>query len=596
MDNASNVSAESGTPATLDTKRWKPLRIWPPIIFLAGMVVFRYLPSSLEDPPTWIWMSAAFGPAICGILILIWWIAASRATIAERIVGFLGVILAATLTFVLIDKTMLGPAIPVLVIPLGMVSFAFGAIACHRILSFKRTIVALVMACVGFGVSTLVRSDGLWGNFALTLHFRWTPTSEDKMLLAGSNRRSTEVPTDQIVEALAHPEWPVFRGPNRDGQEHGPIIAADWNANPPTQVWRIPVGPGWSSFSVAGPLLFTQEQRGKSETVVCYAADSGLEIWTRPVDARFEDPVGGPGPRATPTLADEALYVMGAQGHLLKLDPKSGEQKWQQDLRKVANREPPMWGFSSSPLVVDSVVIVHAGGKDDKGILAFSTDDGSLKWSAPSGDHSYSSPQLSTIDHERVVLMLTNAGLNVLDPATGEMRLNYAWPFDGYRALQPRVLEGDSILMASPMGAGTRRIRLSKSENQLKADEVWTTRNFKPDFNDLVVSQGFAYGYDGGIFACLNLENGKLAWKGGRYGKGQVLLQEESRLLIVMGEQGEVVLLSANPKELTELGRFQALTGKTWNHPVLIGDRLYLRNAEEAACYRLALATSAGAL
>lgn len=136
------------------------------------------------------------------------------------------------------------------------------------------------------------------------------------------------------------------------------------------------------------------------------------------------------------------------------------------------------------------------------------------------------------------------------------------------------------------MGVGTRRIRVVASDGKWQADEVWTSRNLKPDFNDLVVYQGHAYGFDAAVFTCIDLTTGERNWKGGRYGKGQVLLQAESGLLLVLGEQGEVVLLKADPTSLIELGRFQALTGKTWNHPVLIGDRLR-RDSQEAACYRL---------
>lgn len=587
----SAVSAESPSGAIPPQTLFKPLRIWPAVLLLAGMVFFRSLPSLVEDGPVQLWMSAAFGPALCGILILIWWLTASRATMRERISGFLGIILAAGLTLAFIDKSMRGPAIPVLTIPIGIAAFAMGTILCYAMLSFKRTVVALLMACVGFGVSTLLRSDGMWGNFALGIHYRWAPSSEEILLRTDSSRRMADRQNIASADALANPEWPGFRGPNRDGQQHGPAIASDWTTNPPQQVWKIPVGPGWSSFAVAGPLLFTQEQRGAAETVVCYAADSGLEVWTQSVESRFDDPLGGLGPRATPTLADGALYVMGAMGFLLRLDPLTGQVIWQQDLRTVAERQPPMWGFSSSPLVVDSAVVVYAGGLGDKGILAFNTADGKLQWSAAAGEHSYSSPQLATIEEERCVLVLTNTGLNLLDPATGAARLNYEWRFEGYRALQPQLVNGDSVLLPSPMGGGTRRIRLTRADGQWKADEAWTTRNFKPEFNDLVVYQGHAYGFDAAIFTCLDLETGQRDWKGGRYGKGQVLLQTESGLLLILGEQGEVVLLKADPKASTELGRFQAIAGKTWNHPVLIGDRLYVRNAQEAACYRLPLAT-----
>ena len=423
---------------------------------------------------------------------------------------------------------------------------------------------------------------------AHTLHVLFHQSSED-LISADSQSRKVKTTTNDFSDALTHPEWPGFRGPHRDGVQHGPTLATDWITTPPKLIWKIPVGSGWSSFAVAGQMLFTQEQRGAFETVVCYAADSGLEIWTRQVESRFDDPLGGPGPRATPTLADGALYVMGATGLLLRLDPLTGEIVWKQDLKVVANRQPPMWGFSSSPLVVGSLVIVHAAGSGDKGIVAFNTDDGQLQWSAAASEGSYSSPELATINDTSLVLMMTKNGIDFLDPATGASRFFYEWQSEGYRACQPQQIGDDSLLIPTGMGAGTRRIRIPHDHNAWKADEVWTSRNLKPDFNDLVIFEGHAYGFDAAIFSCINLETGQRTWKGGRYGKGQVLLQSESGLLIVMGEQGELVLLKADPKSLTELSRFQAISGKTWNHPVLIGDRLYVRNAQEAACYQLPL-------
>lgn len=278
---------------------------------------------------------------------------------------------------------------------------------------------------------------------------------------------------------------------------------------------------------------------------------------------------------------------MGANGHLLRLDPKTGEVVWQVDIQEVADRSPPDWGFSSSPLVVESSVIVHAGGEGDKGTLAFDVETGKLNWSAPAGDHSYSSPQLSTIAGEDLVLMLTNAGLDLLNPQTGAQRLVYPWEDESYRVLQPQIVDGDSVLLSTGMGVGTRRIRITNGDGELSAEELWTSRHLKPDFNDLVIYQGHGYGFDGAIFTCIDLATGERMWKGGRYGKGQVLLLADSGLLLVASEHGDVVLLKADPSERMELTKFQALEGKTWNHPVVIGDRLYIRNAQEAACYRL---------
>jgi outer membrane protein assembly factor BamB len=280
-------------------------------------------------------------------------------------------------------------------------------------------------------------------------------------------------------------------------------------------------------------------------------------------------------------------------GHLQRLDAKTGESIWQKNLCDVANRKPPMWGYCSSPLVVGSTLIVHAGGSGDKGTLGFDTNDGSLRWSAASGKQAYSSPQLCKVANEMYLLMMSERGLELLDPKTGEVRLEYDWKHSGYRALQPHVVDGNTILLPTGLGAGTRRIRIIKNADALSAEEMWTSRNLKPDFNDLVVHEGFAYGFDGTIFTCIDLDNnGEKQWKKGRYGKGQVLLLGNSDVLFVITEKGQGILVKADPGAHTELAKLPMLNDKTWNHPVVVGDRLYGRNAREAACYKLALIDS----
>ena len=245
-----------------------------------------------------------------------------------------------------------------------------------------------------------------------------------------------------------------------------------------------------------------------------------------------------------------------------------------------------MWGFSSSPLIVDGVVIVYAGGKGDKGLLAFDAATGEPRWSAACGEHCYGSAHACEVAGEKLIAILSNEGLDLLRPATGEVRLKYEWKSDGYRAVQPRFL-GDGVIIPSGMGTGTRLAVLQLEGDQLTAKEVWTTRSLKPDFNDPVFHKGYLYGFDAAIFSCIDMKTGERRWKGGRYGKGQVLLLEDSDQLLVIGEQGELVFLKADPEKPIELFKLQALEGKTWNHPVVVGDRLYLRNAREAVCYRL---------
>jgi outer membrane protein assembly factor BamB len=248
-----------------------------------------------------------------------------------------------------------------------------------------------------------------------------------------------------------------------------------------------------------------------------------------------------------------------------------------------------MWGFSDSPLVVGQTVIVYGAGSGEKGLLAFDTTSGELRWSTPCPGDSYGSPQLNTILGEDSVLMLTKSGLLLLDPKTGKIRFDYQWPIPQYRALQPHVIGSDTILIPTGMNMGTRAIRLKKNNDQYTAEELWTSRQLKPDFVDLVTFQGYAYGNDGGILTCIDLKTGERKWKGGRYGKGQILLLENSGLLLILSEQGQAVLVAADPSEHKEIASFPALEGKTWNHPVLVNDRLYVRNSEQAAAYKLAL-------
>lgn len=571
----------------------KPLRTWPALALVAVMIVTRFGPALLEDGMSNYWMVALLGPMLCCLLIVIWWVAASRATRKERLFGFLGLAASLGLTLALVHPTMRGPGTFNLTLPMGLIAFALGAVSLAGRPPAGRTGSALFLALVGFGFSLLLRNEGMTGDYGFIMKARWSQSPEDSMLATRKPETSGQpvaVDSGKPAPSLATPEWPGFRGVDQAGRSRGPKIATDWTARPPRQLWKIPVGPAWSSFAVAGNLLFTQEQRGPKEAVVCYDAATGQQVWIREMEARLDDPLGGPGPRATPTLANGGLFATGATGIFLRLDPATGDVVWQQDLKSVAGREAPMWGFSTSPLIAGSVVIVYAGGPGDKGVLGFDVGSGELRWSVPAGNDSYASPQRNLIAGENLVLMLTNAGLLFIDPATGKERFNYAWKYDNYRALQPNLAGIDTLLLPTGIGTGTRAIRITSANGQLAAEELWTSPKFNPDFTDFVSYQGYAYGVVGGSFACTDLKTGERKWKGGRYGKGQVLLLEDSGLLLVAAEQGQVVLLRADPGGHAEVASFQALEGKTWNHPVVVGNRLYLRNSQEAAAYELPLA------
>lgn len=587
MNEPAPSALSNANPVATASFTHRPLRVWPAVILVLLMLSARYVPEYFEGASTHYWYIPVFGPMLCSLLMIVGWLTLSRATWKERVFGLLGLIVGAAAVVYLADPTMRGPGTSYFTVPMGTIGFALGAAILRKQAPPLRTGGALLLATAGFAVTLLLRNEGMTGEYAFGIRWRWVPTAEEQMLASRAAAAPAPLATNAHLASIQTAEWPGFRGADRSGRSHAANISSNWASDPPKQMWKISVGPAWSSFAVAGKLLFTQEQRGPMETIVCYDAETGREIWTRQIEGRFDDPLGGPGPRATPTLASGGLFVTCATGAFLRLDPASGAIVWQQDLKKVAGRTAPMWGFSASPLVTGSLAIVYAGGPGDKGLLAFDAATGVLRWSVAAGNDSYSSPQLGKILGEELLLMLTNEGVLLADPATGKTRLDYRWKFMGYRALQPAVAGEDTILLPTGMTDGTRAIRIKKTGADLAAEELWTSRNLKPDFTDFVIYQGHVYGVDGGIFTCVDLKDGARKWKGGRYGKGQVLLLENAGLLLVAAEDGRVALLKADPADHAEIAAFKALEGKTWNHPVVVGEMLYLRNAQEAACFRL---------
>ncbi|MFN9718934.1 MAG: PQQ-binding-like beta-propeller repeat protein [Planctomycetota bacterium] len=555
------------------------------------MWLMRFVPDLIPNGPSYTWAVAAFGPLLIGLIVMLWWVAFSRARWFERILGVLGVVGFLVLEGILCHDSM-QMLIPVMTIPSAIAGFAIGCMIFGRRLSLDRTWIAIGISAVVALFSALLRTDGVRGDFSFELDWRWTPTAEQLAMrdIRQATKRDAiaDAESSQLLAQLRAPEWPGFRGPDGASRQTGLRFSDDWKTNPPREIWRIRLGPAWSSFALAGDRLLTQEQRESQEAVVCYDATSGQPIWDYSNTSRFFESLGGLGPRATPTLARGSVYAFGAEGFLLRLDAIDGKLIWKVNVREASGRkEPPMWGYSCSPWVEDQVVIVHAAGGGDRGIIAFRIDDGQIAWSAPAGEMSYSSVQKINLLGQSYLCLLSNLGAHLLDPATGKSVYDYNFKHEGYRACQAQVIDGDKLLIPAGMGTGTRLVEFTAGDQGLQAKELWTSRDMKPDYNDILVHEGNIYGFDSGIFACIGLQDGKRKWKGGRYEKGQAFLLADSGLILVVSERGELVLLRASPDKHQELAKIPALNDKTWNHPVVVGNRLYLRNAEEAVCYEL---------
>jgi outer membrane protein assembly factor BamB len=261
---------------------------------------------------------------------------------------------------------------------------------------------------------------------------------------------------------------------------------------------------------------------------------------------------------------------------------------WSRNVAADTSVAVPGWGFSSSPLVVDDIVVVAAVGR----LAAYDVATGQVRWLGPEGGAGYSSPHLLTLGGVPQILLLRGSRTISVAPADGTLLWEHSWE-PSSSIVQPALLRQGDVLIstADAMGGlGVRRLAVAHGPTGWSVEERWTSRGLKPYFNDYVVHEGHAFGFDGAILASIGLEDGQRKWKGGRYGHGQLVLLPEQGLLLVLSEEGELALVRAAPDQFTELARFKAIEGKTWNHPALVGDVVLVRNGEEMAAFRLSLA------
>ena len=600
------------------------LRLWPGVVavlvqWLAWFVVPVFIPEL-----------AGYGMltgVAMALAIVLWWLFFSRAPWLERIGALLlmpaALFITKRVVHPSIENGFMGNMIIVLGIPGMSVALVSWAVATRRLSGSVRLIsmaASIVLTC---GVFTLLRTGGITGDARPDLHWRWTPTPEDRLLARATPEPSVAAPAPAPVRVepaapapvpapapapaaaatktpesapapprvVAEPRaiWPGFRGPTRDSVIPGVQIETDWAKSPPVELWRQPVGPGWSSFAVRGNLVYTQEQRGQDEDVSCYSLTTGKLVWRHRDAARFWESNGGAGPRGTPTLSNGRVYTHGGTGIVNALDANTGAVQWTRNASKDTGATLPGWGFTSSPLAIDDGVIVASSGR----LVAYDIATGHPRWSRKTNGGGYSSPMRMTIDGVEQVVLLTGGGAMSVAPADGSTLWEHSWE-TGVAIVQP-ALAGDGALLVSGGdamgGSGMRRLAVAHGSGGWTVQERWTTTGLKPYFNDYVVHKGHAYGFDNSILACINLEDGARKWKGGRYGHGQMVLLPDQDLLLVLSEEGDLALVKATPDQFTELAKFKAIEGKTWNHPALVGDVLLVRNGEEMAAFRLSLAT-----
>lgn len=449
----------------------------------------------------------------------------------------------------------------------------------------------MVIILVGAAAKWMVRVDGVIDGRGLPrLVWRWS-TGHKPAVTTLPGHSEPGLPSTQDPRLAEAANVPQFFGPKRDGTAPEVNLSTDWTATPPKQLWRQPIGAGSSAFAVVEGRALTQEQRGEDEAVTCYDLLTGRLLWAHTDKAHFTEWQGGEGPRATPTVHEGRVYTVGGTGILNCLDLATGKPLWQHRVLEENKLANITWGISGSPLMVDEHVIVSTGRADKAAqpplLIAFKLTDGAEAWRTGPGEASYSSPMIATLAGRRVILYQGARSLTAHDPATGDILMDHPWGNDKWpRASQPVVIAPDRVFLSAGYGMGCRMLQIkAEADGKLTSIELWASLKMKTQFNSVALYKTHLFGLDDGRLTCLDISSGDRLWKEGSFKSGQSLLVGD--LVIVQNETGPVHLCAAAAEGFKEFGKIDALSSKTWNHPVLAGRYLLVRNDREAACYEL---------
>ena len=454
----------------------------------------------------------------------------------------------------------------------------------------------LGLCCLGAVAAPAVFRIESWrGALQPVIQYRWQPAPAEEVHAIKATEQSDGIDLSVTSES----DFPQFLGPNRDNTLPNVQLKRDWST-PPEMLWKQPIGAGWSGFAAVNGYAITLEQRGPMEILACYEIVTGKAAWTQEVETRHETSFGHVGPRSTPTIHNGLVYVMGGTGHFRCVDGTTGEVIWSHDLfeelgmDQATAEKPVPWGRAASPLIVDNMVIIPVGGPSGGPFVtlaAYDATTGDEIWKTDGYQISYASPQLMTLGGVRQVVIVNENFVTSHRVDNGQLLWEHPWKgLSNMNASssQPKQVGNDQVFLSKGYSVGSELIQVSNpGEGEWPTESLWTSRTLKTKFSNASFLDGYAYGLDEGVLACQELATGKRQWKRGRYGFGQTLLVGDT--LLVLDEDGAMHMVAATPEQHTEFGEFQAIEGMTWNTFCLYGDLLLVRNAKEAACFRLPL-------
>ncbi len=371
-------------------------------------------------------------------------------------------------------------------------------------------------------------------------------------------------------------EWPQFRGPSRDGVAADSPAVSPWPAAGPRVRWRKPLGAGYSGLSVAGGAVYTLFAQEGTEYVAGFDDRDGHEIWRYKVGTTY-DAEFTLGPRSTPTVDGDLVYILGSFGRLAALDARTGTERWRVDLGERFAVPQPRFGYTASPLVAGDLLLVQVGGEGRRYLAAFDKRTGTAAWSVCADDAGYSSPIAMVLQGVPQFVFITLREILGVSPAG---QVLWAYPWRGENNIAMAIpLPPNRLFAAHNEDDGAVLLELAGGAEGIAARDVWHSRFLKNHFSSSVLHDGYFYGFDNATLRCVDASTGESKWAYRGLGKGSLIAA--GGRLIVLGDLGDLVLAEATPAHYQELARSQVLEGRSWTAPSLVGSRLYLRNQTE---------------
>ncbi len=388
-----------------------------------------------------------------------------------------------------------------------------------------------------------------------------------------------------IFGAVASADWPNFRGPNYDGVSGETGFKKLWTGPLPL-VWERKIGSAFSSFACVGNRVYTCGTEHKQQVLFCLDADTGAVRWKTPIEPEFHDSSGGDGTRATPTVEDGKVYILGALGALKCLDADSGAEIWSTKLEHM-----PYWGYSGSVLIEGDLAIA-TGGLSNGVLAAFDKKTGKPAWQCGDDIAGYATPYPFRFNGRRYVVGFAGSSVIIADVLDGRQVLRMPWETDWkVNAAAPIVHDGH-LFLTSGYSTGCGLFKLRQDGENLALDQVWKSTVLLNKFQSCVLHEGYLYTSDQKALVCVEFLTGKERWRQRRVKNGTVLLADGH--LLVLTQDGKLRIAKADPNAFEPLTNADILTGRCWTVPVLHRGKLYARNLERAVCFDLTSKEPAG--